>query len=270
MFHVNAKAGCTYVDLLTVCKRVGIKLDKARESVRRLKMEGHWNVRKKDGRTFYIPRLTSNLVISSVRGDREYYRWRGAMIDTVVALVKITPAEPVAMLGMLSRVWRDYTFTESARDIAKLVCVSHVMAAHALSKWKQAGNKVETPKATYAHSTRVSEANSGNPVNLQYSKYYTDTTSAVSRSEDSTKGRKEERKGSGEEERKAASLVPSPTPLAEVFREAVEKFGEQARSIIGKAAHVDYVSPDEIQNEMDDVYESGGDVRELAYALWRP
>jgi hypothetical protein len=86
-------------------------------------------------------------------------------------------------------------------------------------------------------------------------------------SEDSSEIRKAERKRSGEEEKPDAT---SANHLAELFREGVETFGEEARSTIGKAIHIDGIPPDEIRQEMDTVREYGGDYRELAYALWRP
>ena len=165
MFFVNAKAGCTYVDLLTVCKHIGIKLDKAREGVARLVAAGHLTVREKDARIYYIPRIRGDCIVKSIRGDKEYYRWRGTMIDRTVTDIRLTPAERVALLGILSQTWRDYTFADSSRDIAKLVCVSQPIVARVMSKRKQGENELKTSEATYAQSTGTSEANSVNSGN---------------------------------------------------------------------------------------------------------
>src|SRR5262249_9948563 len=150
---------------VTVCKRLGIKLDKARDGLARLVAAGHWTVGKKSDRTYYIPRLRHDCVIRSVRGDKEYYRWRGAMIDRIVADIRLTPAERVAILGILSATWRDYSFDESSRDIAKRVCVSQPIVARVMPKRKQAENELKTSEATYAQLAGTSEANSGNSGN---------------------------------------------------------------------------------------------------------
>jgi hypothetical protein len=260
MFHVNAKAGSTYVDLLTVCKRVGIKLDKARVGLNRLVAAGHWTVRKKDGSTYYIPRLRGDCILKSVSGDTEYYRWRGSMIDRTVADIRLTPAERVALLGILSQTWRDYSCTDSSRDIAKLVCVSQPIVAKVMSKRKQGENELKTSEATYAQSTGTFEANSGNSVNLLSVR--TDRCDSVSHatlSEDSMEGKK--RKGSGE---RGAS------PKAECFRLARETFGEASAAIIGKAIK-DGAEPAEIREALEYTLSIESAVTsDLALALWIP
>ena len=146
-------------------KHIGIKLDKAREGVARLVAAGHLTVREKDARIYYIPRIRGDCIVKSIRGDKEYYRWRGTMIDRTVADIRLTPAERVALLGILSQTWRDYTFADSSRDIAKRVCVSQPIVARVMSKQKQGENELKTSEATYAQSTGTSEANSVNSGN---------------------------------------------------------------------------------------------------------
>jgi len=100
LHFVNAKAGSTYVDPLTVAQHIGVKLDKVRAALLNLRAEGHWIAREKNGRKFHIPRLRGDCINKSVRGDKDYYRWRGEMIDVTVAAKRLSPAERVAMLGI--------------------------------------------------------------------------------------------------------------------------------------------------------------------------
>jgi hypothetical protein len=185
----------------------------------------------------------------------------------MVADTRLIPAERVFLLGVLSRTWPDRTFSESARDIAKLVCVGRRNVGAALAKWRTGGAQVAHANATYVQFTGTSEAISVISKDLQYSKNYTDTTSVVSHSEDSTKERKAERKRSGEEEREA--VTASPTLFAEIYGAARKRFGEQGAAIIGRAERQGWTA-EQIRQEWNDVVESGGDVRELAYALWTP
>ena len=140
--------------------------------------------------------------------------------------------------------------------------VSQPIVARVMSKRKQGENELKTSEATFAQSTATSEANSvnsGNSLSVRTERH----TFGAPLSKDSFEGREE--KGSGEE----AELSEAPS-LSRIFREARERFGGGAAAIIGKALR-DGLSHAEVWEEIENASAiEGADVRDLAYALWRP
>jgi hypothetical protein len=205
MLYVNDAARCTYVDLLTVAKRLGVKHPKVLASFGKLVTEKHW---ERFGGKYIRPLLRNDCIKRSVKGDKDYYRWRGAQIEQVATDKRLTPAERVSLMGRLLFTWPDGTCELSSREVQNLFGVNHEIASRCL----RTVYEVSTSESTSAQSTGTSEDNSVNSGDSTLCKNK-EHHLAMMQSPEESKG-KEERKESSEEERRSA-ISPSDNHSAE-------------------------------------------------------
>ena len=102
LHYVNRKAGATYVDLLTLARRVGIKHPTVKMASRHLSERGHLKVIKRPGKTPLLRPILRECDGHSSRGDKAFYAARGKLIDRLVFDRRLTPAERLAGLAFLA------------------------------------------------------------------------------------------------------------------------------------------------------------------------
>ena len=104
LHYVNRQAGATYVDLLTLAKRLGIKHPIVKTAARHLADRGHLKIVKRPGKTPLLIPVLKEFDEHSSRGDRAFYKARGAVIKQLVFDRRLTPAERLAGLAFLALV----------------------------------------------------------------------------------------------------------------------------------------------------------------------
>jgi Zinc-binding domain of primase-helicase len=136
--YVNREAGATYVDRLTLAKRLDIKHPAVMTATRRLAERGDLKITERPGKTPLLSPIPKECSEHSQRGDKAFYAARGKVIKQLVFDQRLTPAERLAGLAFLALVDAD-TFECDASQY-------HVAQACGLSRdllYKRALPKLE-------------------------------------------------------------------------------------------------------------------------------
>lgn len=107
LHYVNREAGATYVDLLTLAKRLGIKHLAVKTAARRLAERGDLEITGRPGKTPLLSPIPKECSEHSQRGDKAFYRARGEVIQQLIFDQRLTPAERLAGLAFLALVDAD-------------------------------------------------------------------------------------------------------------------------------------------------------------------
>jgi Zinc-binding domain of primase-helicase len=140
LHYVNREAGATYVDLLTLAKRLGIKHLAVKTAARRLAERGDLEITGRPGKTPLLSPIPKECSEHSQRGDKAFYRARGEVIEQLVFDQRLTPAERLAGLAFLALVDPDsYECDASQRYVAQTFGLERKMLRLATPKLESLG-----------------------------------------------------------------------------------------------------------------------------------
>lgn len=98
-----------------------------------------------------------------------------------------------------------------------------------------------------------------------------DTIGIVSELEEVSTGKKDEGDFRDSKDNPSLDSIESPSSLeAQCYQLAREFFGESGAGVVGRALKIDIWPAAQVLEKLDEVKADGGDVRDLAYALWQP
>jgi hypothetical protein len=84
LHYVNREAGATYVELLTLAKRLGIKHPAVKVAARHLVEHCDLKITERPGKTPLLSPVPKECSEHSQRGDKAFYRARGKVIQQLV------------------------------------------------------------------------------------------------------------------------------------------------------------------------------------------